>query len=134
MTDHRVDHGTLRIERTYAASPQQVFAAWASQQEKNRWFGEGDDFLTQTDEYTLDFRVGGDERLAGTLPSGRHFSYDASYLDIVDTHSNCLCLLGERRWRADLRFADDRRDQRRRQRNAVGAHRTGCVLGRARLQ
>ena len=85
MTDHRVDHGSFRIERTYAASPQQVFAAWASQQEKNRWFGEGDDFLTQTDEYRLDFRVGGDERLAGTLPSGRYFSYDASYLDIVDS-------------------------------------------------
>ncbi len=84
MTDPRVDHGSFRIDRTYAASPQQVFAAWASQQEKNRWFGEGDDFLTQTDEYTLDFRVGGDERLAGTLPSGRYFSYDASYLDIVD--------------------------------------------------
>jgi uncharacterized protein YndB with AHSA1/START domain len=84
MTDHRVDHGSFRIERTYAASPQQVFAAWASQQEKNRWFGEGDDFLTQTDVYTLDFRVGGDERLEGTLPNGRHFSYDASYLDIVD--------------------------------------------------
>ena len=84
MTDHRVDHGSFRIERTYAASPQQVFAAWASQQEKDRWFGEGDDFLSQTDEYTLDFREGGDERLVGTLPNGRRFSYDANYLDIVD--------------------------------------------------
>ena len=84
MIDHRVDHGSFRIERTYAASPQQVFAAWASHQEKDRWFGEGDDFLSQTDEYTLDFREGGDERLAGTLPNGRRFSYDANYLDIVD--------------------------------------------------
>ena len=84
MTDHRVDHGSFTIERTYAASPQQVFAAWASQQEKDRWFGEGDDFLARTDEYTLDFRLGGDERLAGALPNGRRFSYDASYLDIVD--------------------------------------------------
>jgi uncharacterized protein YndB with AHSA1/START domain len=84
MTDHRVDHGSFSIERTYAASPQQVFAAWASEQEKDRWFGAGDDFLSQTDEYTLDFRVGGDERLEGTLPNGRRFSYDANYLDIVD--------------------------------------------------
>ena len=84
MTEHRVDFASFRIERTYAASPQQVFAAWASQQEKDRWFGAGDDFLSQTDEYTLDFRVGGDERLEGTLPNGRRFSYDATYLDIVD--------------------------------------------------
>ena len=84
MTNHRVDHGSFRIERTYAASPQHVFAAWATQQEKDRWFGEGDDFLTQTDDYKLDFRVGGDERLEGTLPNGRRFSYEATYLDIVD--------------------------------------------------
>ena len=83
MTDHRVDHGSFRIERTYDASPDRVFAAWASHAEKDQWFGAGDDFLTQTDEYTLDFRVGGDERLAGTLPNGRRFGYDATYMDIV---------------------------------------------------
>ena len=84
MTDRRVDHGSFRIERTYPASPARVFAAWASHPEKDRWFGTGDDFLTQTDEYVLDFRVGGDERLTGVLPNGRRFSYDSVYLDIVD--------------------------------------------------
>ncbi len=83
MPEHRVDHGTFTIERTYATSPDRVFAAWASQTEKDRWFGTGDDFLTETDEYSLDFRVGGDERLAGALPNGRRFSYVASYLDVV---------------------------------------------------
>ena len=83
MTNLRVDHGSFSIEHQYDASPDRVFAAWASHAEKDRWFGTGDDFLTQTDEYRLDFRVGGDERLAGTLPNGRRFGYDATYMDIV---------------------------------------------------
>jgi uncharacterized protein YndB with AHSA1/START domain len=37
-----------------------------------------------TEEYTLDFRIGGHERLSGTMPGGRSFSYDAIYRDIVD--------------------------------------------------
>ena len=84
MTDRSVSHGTFTIERSYSAPPDRVFAAWSSQQEKNRWFGEGDDFLAATDEYVLDFRIGGRERLAGTMPNGRAFTYDALYQDIVD--------------------------------------------------
>jgi uncharacterized protein YndB with AHSA1/START domain len=78
-----VAHGSFSIERTYPATPQRVFAAWASQQAKDPWFGGGDDFLASTSEYTLDFRVGGRERLEGMLPDGRKFGYDALYQDIV---------------------------------------------------
>ena len=85
MTVHSVDHGSFSIERHYDAPPERVFAAWASHESKDRWFGAGDDFLTHTDEYVLDFHVGGDERLEGILPNGRQFSYDATYLDIVDS-------------------------------------------------
>ena len=84
MIDRSVAHGSFSVERTYPASPTRVFAAWATQTAKDVWFGEGDDFLTVTDQYTLDFRVGGRERLDGTLPGGRVFSYDATYHDIVE--------------------------------------------------
>jgi len=84
MTDRSVVHDSFTIERTYPVPPDRVFAAWASQPAKNQWFGEGDDFLSPTTRYTLDFRVGGHERLDGRLPDGRTFSYEAWYQDIVD--------------------------------------------------
>ena len=79
----RVDHGSFVIERTYPVSPERVFAGWSSRAAKDVWFGTGDDFLERVDAYTLDFRVGGSERLAGVLPGGRAFAYDAVYRDIV---------------------------------------------------
>ncbi len=83
-TEHSVAHGSFTIERTYAATPQRVFAAWASQAAKDLWYGAGDDFLASLDRYELDFRVGGLERLDGTLPNGRAFRYEAVYQDIID--------------------------------------------------
>jgi uncharacterized protein YndB with AHSA1/START domain len=83
MTQRRVDHGSFTIERTYAASPERVFEAWTDRDQKNEWFGEGDDFLEVTREYTLDSRVGGHERLAGRFADGREFAYEAIYQDVV---------------------------------------------------
>lgn len=82
--DRTVKHGTFILERTYPASRQSVFEAWSNRDAKNAWFGEGDDFLSRTDTYTLDFQVGGRELLEGILPDGRHFEYDSTYGDIVD--------------------------------------------------
>jgi uncharacterized protein YndB with AHSA1/START domain len=79
-----VAHGTFTLERTYAFDRPTVFGAWVTQQAKNQWFGEGDDFLAKTERFELDFRIGGRELLEGRLPSGRHFVYDSTYRDIVD--------------------------------------------------
>jgi uncharacterized protein YndB with AHSA1/START domain len=77
-------HGTFTVERTYAFDRTTVFGAWATRNAKNEWFGEGDDFLSKTERYELDFRVGGRELLVGLLPSGKHFIYDSIFRDIVD--------------------------------------------------
>ncbi|SDE49876.1 hypothetical protein SAMN05216270_12458 [Glycomyces harbinensis] len=34
MNDHSVKHGTFTLERTYAASPAAVFAAWSDRDTK----------------------------------------------------------------------------------------------------
>ena len=39
-----VTHGSFTVERTYPCAPARVFAAWASRDAKNAWFGEGDDY------------------------------------------------------------------------------------------
>jgi uncharacterized protein YndB with AHSA1/START domain len=77
MSERSVEHATLVIERSYEASPERTFAAWADSEAKARWFGvpEG--------ELELDFRVGGRERHEGTLPDGRVYTFRAVYHDIL---------------------------------------------------
>lgn len=75
-----VVHDSFALERTYPASPEQVFAAWATQPAKAQWFGE----TGGTEEHTLDFEVGGREHLSGKIPDGPSFAYDAVYQDIVE--------------------------------------------------
>ncbi len=81
MSERSVSHASFTLERTYPASPERVFAAWATQEAKSKWFGadEGD-----TKEHTLDFRVGGREHTSGAIPDGPSFTLDALYHDIVE--------------------------------------------------
>ena len=76
MSERSVTHATFAVERTYAAAPDRVFAAWADPAAKGRWFG-GDDW-----EHELDFRVGGREVSRGAV-DGTVFTFDARYQDIV---------------------------------------------------
>jgi uncharacterized protein YndB with AHSA1/START domain len=69
---------TFVIERTYNASPQRVFDAWADPVAKAQWFGP-----PEKPDYSLDFRVGGREHLAAHTPDGSIFTLDAVYQDIV---------------------------------------------------
>jgi uncharacterized protein YndB with AHSA1/START domain len=79
MSERSVTHSTFVVERTYDASPDRVFAAWAQPTAKARWFGVPDD----TGEYELDFQIGGREVSRGSAPDGQVYTYDARYQDIV---------------------------------------------------
>jgi uncharacterized protein YndB with AHSA1/START domain len=77
-----VAHDTFVIERTYAAAPARVFAAFADPAQKVRWWG--DDDIEKGTSHTIDFRIGGRESMRGDIPGGgTTFTYDAVYQDIV---------------------------------------------------
>ena len=59
-------HDSFTIERTYAASPARVFAAFAEPGTKAQWFGGPPERWRET-ERSLDFRVGGTEVLEGEM-------------------------------------------------------------------
>jgi uncharacterized protein YndB with AHSA1/START domain len=102
-----VTHCTFVIERSYPATPEQVFAAFADPGKKRRWFAGGES--RDVEEFAMDFRVGGVERtrtrikrgpLAGTVMTN-----DTSYQDIVPNRRVVLAYtmsLGDRRISASL--------------------------------
>jgi uncharacterized protein YndB with AHSA1/START domain len=73
-------HGTFTIERTYDASPERIWRAFAVQEDKHRWFACHDDWPVLA--YALDFRIGGREHYRGTSEDVVH-QMDAYYWDIV---------------------------------------------------
>ena len=93
MTTRSVIHDTFVIERTYAATPPRVFAAFASEEAKNSWGDTGD--LEPVGEQDaspseFDFRVGGRERFSHKW-QGTTFRYDALYYDIVTDQRLVYC-------------------------------------------
>ncbi len=68
MPEPSVIHSTFAIERRYPHEPERVFAAFADPELKRRWFSPGAD--QETEPFSLDFRVGGTERVAYRLAPG----------------------------------------------------------------
>jgi len=81
MSKHSTHSATFVIERYFAASPAQVFAAWAEPRVKARWFVGPDE--CEKSDHKLDFRVGGRESVSGGPPGGPIQVFDAVYQDIV---------------------------------------------------
>ncbi len=78
-----VRHDTFVIARGIDASPEAVFAAFADEQTRRRWFR-----LPGTDAtYRHEFRVGAGEDAHSTFPmpdaDPEHLAYRSRYLDIV---------------------------------------------------
>ena len=73
-------HSTFVIERTYDASPERVWSAWADPQKKLAWFGP----MELKGEHELEFRVGGHERMSVRIPDGAVYLFDSEFQDIVE--------------------------------------------------
>ncbi len=74
-------HTSFMLERRFKASPERVWRAWADPEAKRRWNDCHAEVGTQ--EYTIDFRVGGHEIHRAILPDGRPQFIDKVFLEIA---------------------------------------------------
>jgi uncharacterized protein YndB with AHSA1/START domain len=77
-----VVHATFHLERTYDAPAERVFKALSDETAKSKWFG-GAAGQWRLLERSMDFRVGGRERLRGSWGGGLVSTFDAVYHDII---------------------------------------------------
>jgi uncharacterized protein YndB with AHSA1/START domain len=76
-----VVHAMFCIERTYPASPAQVFKALTDPTAKAKWFTGGDGYTLLARE--MDVRPGGREHVKGRKDSGVVSTFDAVYFDVI---------------------------------------------------
>lgn len=81
MTSHSLVDGSFTIERELAVPVEKVWAAFADQQMKERWFKGPTDQIAS--EHTMDFREGGHESNAGIFHDGVAHRFEATYYDIL---------------------------------------------------
>jgi uncharacterized protein YndB with AHSA1/START domain len=86
MEEPSIVHSTFVIERSYPKVPDEVFSAFADPAKKRRWFAEGENH--EIEEFEMDFRAGGVERLRYRFKQGTPFQgvviqNEGSFQDIV---------------------------------------------------
>lgn len=85
MPEQTIVHSTFAVERSYPQSPERVYSAFAQPARKRRWYAEGDH---EIQEFEMEFRVGGSERLhyrfkPGHPIAGSEIVNESTYQDIV---------------------------------------------------
>ncbi len=108
MDNPTVTHSTFVIERSFAVSPERVFAAFSDPTIKRRWYGERSS--TDLEKFNMDFRVGGHDQVHYRFKEGSPFPGTAlinevTYQDIVPNRRIVMAYtmaMGERRFSASL--------------------------------
>jgi len=85
MPEPAVIHSTFVLERSYPQPPERVYSAFAQPARERRWYAEGDH---EIQEFEMEFRVGGSERLhyrfkPGHPIAGSEIVNESTYQDIV---------------------------------------------------
>jgi uncharacterized protein YndB with AHSA1/START domain len=84
MPETSTIHNTFVIEHSYPQPPDRVYAAFAQPARKRRWYAEGEH---EIQEFEMEFRVGGQERLRyrfkdGHPIAGSEIANESIYQDI----------------------------------------------------
>jgi uncharacterized protein YndB with AHSA1/START domain len=79
--DDGVTHASFTIDRSFKASPQRVYAAWATAEARAAWFVGGHGWTQLLREF--DFREGGRERVVGRKGTGTISDFRAIYVETL---------------------------------------------------
>jgi uncharacterized protein YndB with AHSA1/START domain len=86
VEQEKVVHSTFVAERSFAMPVETVFAAFSDPAKLRRWYGEGE--RHEVEEFSVDFRTGGVQRLRyklgeGTPVAGMRITNEGRYQEIV---------------------------------------------------
>ncbi len=93
--NNRDKRHSLKLVRTFDASPETVYKAWTNPDVAKKWFGPSPQFTTPIAE--IDLRVGGAYRIGMKSPEGELYAATGVYREIVPNEK----LVFTWRWEGD---------------------------------